>query len=245
VELDSDTTILNERARRARRAVGSLALVLLATTGCAELFGPSRSAPGPSSTPDDGVREALRIGAERAADSLGRPGGFLDDPAVRIPIPDTFHAIERALRLVGASAPVDRFVESMNRAAEAAAPVAKDVFRGTVREMTLRDAWTIIRGRSHEATDYLREHAGPRLETLFRPIVQEKLRSVGATRDFDDLMRRAERLPLVQRPAFELDAYVTRKSLDGLFHQIGLEEERIRRDPVARTTALLRRYFGG
>lgn len=220
------------------------ALAIAATAGCLDLLGPGPKT-APSSTPDDGVREALRVGAERAVDSLGRPGGFLDNLEVRIPVPDAFRTVEKALRTIGQSEPVDRFVTSMNRAAEAAAPLAKDVFWGSIKEMTLSDAWTILRGKGHEATDYLRAHAGPKLETLFLPIVQGKLRSVGATRDFDDLMRRTERLPFIEKPAFELDAYVTRKSLDGVFHEIGKEEEKIRRDPIARTTALLKRWFGG
>jgi hypothetical protein len=178
-------------------------------------------------------------------DLLGRTDGYLGADDVRIPLPDKLDKIGTALRAIGAGDHVDDFVASMNRAAEAAAPVAKSVFVDAIREMTFDDAMTILRGRRHEATDYFRAHAGPRLAQRFRPIVEDKLDAVGATRSFNELMDRTARLPFLERPAFDLAAYVTDEALDGLFLRIAREEERIRTDPVARTTELLRKYFGG
>jgi len=197
-----------------------------------------------ASTPADGLREALRVGTGRAVKLLGQEDGYLGSDDVRIPLPDKLEKIGKALTVIGAGDEVDAFVASMNRAAEAAAPVAKEVFVDSIREMTFDDAVAILRGEDHEATDFFREHAGPRLAELFRPIVEDKLDAVGATRSFNELMDETAQLPFVSRPAFDLDAYVTDEALDGLFGRIAQEEEKIRTDPLARTTELLKKYFG-
>jgi hypothetical protein len=222
-----------------------LIAALLLLPGCAELLAELEQLDTtPSSSPADGLREALRVGTDRAVGSVGRLDGYLGNPDIRIAVPEKLRKVEKALRLLGADRIVDEFSTSMNRAAEAAAPVAKQVFLDAVRRMTFEDAMTILRGNSHEATDYFRATAGPELERLFSPIVDDKLESVGATRSFNDLMRQVDDLPLLNRPVFDLNAYVTDEALDGLFLMLAREEERIRTDPVARTTELLRRWFG-
>ena len=225
------------------------ALIVVACTllfsGCAALLAELQSQdPADLSTPADGLREALRVGTGRAVEQLGRADGYLGVVDLRIPVPDKLDKIAGALRAIGADDYVNDFVTSMNRAAEAAAPVARGVFVDSIREMTFSDAMTILRGHEHEATDYFHEQAGPRLADLFRPIVEEKLGAVGATRSFSELMDQTSRLPFVGRPAFDLTSYVTDRALDGLFLTIAKEEERIRHDPIARTTELLKRYFG-
>lgn len=220
-------------------------LVLLGLSGCAELHtGWEQFNTTPTTTPSDGLREALRIGTVRVVDSVGRVDGYLGNPEIEIPVPEKLHKVAQALRLIGAGRMVDEFTISMNRAAEAAAPVAKQVFLDAVQRMTFEDAMTILRGNSHEATDYFRESAGPELERLFRPIVEDKLESVGATRAFNDLIREIDDLPLVSSPVIDLTDYVTGEAMDGLFLMLAREEERIRTDPVARTTELLKKYFG-
>lgn len=227
------------------KLVCALLLTVACMAGCAELLTElDLDSPADAATPTDGLREALRVGTGRAVEALGRADGYLGNAEVRIPVPDKVESVAKALRTIGAGHVVDEFVTSMNRAAEAAAPLAKTVFVDTVRGMTFTDAVAILRGKNHEATDYLREHAGPRLAELFQPIVANKLESVGATRDFEELVGRAEKLPFVRRPVFDLDGYVTDEALDGLFKMIAREEEKIRKDPVARTTELLRKFFG-
>jgi len=223
-----------------------LVLALALCSGCAAIFAELQdiAAAPDAATPADGLREALRVGTGRAVELLARADGYLGDADVKIPIPDKLESVSRSLRRLGMDRPVDRFVESMNRAAEAAAPQAREVFVRLIREMTFADAVEILRGDDHEATDYLRHHGGPQLAELFQPIVEGKLAEVGATRSFDELMGRVEALPLVKRPAFDLTDYVTSQALDGLFLMIAREEVRIRRDPLARTTELLRRFFG-
>lgn len=229
-----------------RLAVAALAAaVTLAATGCAELLQAIETAdPVDASTPADGLREALRVGTSRAVKSLSVVDGYLGRDDVRIRVPDKLEPLADALDAVGQSRLVDEFVTSMNRAAEAAAPVAREVFVDSIREMTFDDAMTILRGDAHEATDFFREHAGPRLAERFRPVVDDRLEEVGATRSFNDLLGEINRLPFLKKPVFDLGEYVTGRALDGLFLTLSREEERIREDPAARTTALLKKWFG-
>jgi uncharacterized protein DUF4197 len=205
---------------------------------------PTAAATLDTKTAADGLKEALGVGTGRSVDLLGRPDGYLKNLEVKIPMPEKLHVVDKSLRTIGKGSMVDEFVTSMNRAAEAAAPLARSVFLDTIKQMSFKDALTIVRGKDHEATDYLRANAGPRLDTLFRPIVAQQLDKVGTTRSFDAMMGRASTLPFVGKSAFDLNTYVTGKALDGLFFMIGREEEKIRKDPVARTTDLLKKVFG-
>lgn len=231
------------------RIVAFLAILVIVTvvlTACSALDLEALVGPvGDTSTPADGLREALRVGTERAVNSLGSVDGYLGNTDVRLPLPSKLQQPAKALRTIGAGDLVDEFVTGMNRAAEATAPLAADVFFDAIKKMTFSDAMTILRGDGREATDYLEEHSRTRLAELFRPLIAEKLEAVGATRKFDSLMRKTEQVPFIAKPVFDLETYVTTTALDGLFLMIGMEEERIRKDPLARTTALLKKYFGG
>jgi len=240
---------MHKAEKRPRSGIGAMPLQA-AVALAALLFGvatPATSAGSTSLDPRtaaDGLKEALNVGTGRSVDVLGRPDGYLKNLDVKIPMPEKLRVVDKSLRAVGRSNLADEFVTSMNRAAEAAAPLARSVFIDTIKQMSFQDAMTIVRGKNHEATDYLRANSGPKLDTLFRPIVGQQLDRVGTTRSFDAMMGRASALPLVGRSAFDLNAYVTGKALDGLFFMIGKEEEKIRKDPVARTTDLLKKVFG-
>jgi len=201
--------------------------------------------PAAGSTAADGLREALAVGTARAVERRGRPGGYLGDALAEIAVPAKFDQAARALELLGREDLVEEFKLGMNRAAEAAAPVARDVFLRSVRQMTFTDAVSILKGDDTAATDFFRRTAGPELAARFSPIVNDKLAEVGATEGFDRLMRRIEALPLVDKPVFDLTDYVTGEALDALFETLAEEERRIRTDPLARTTALLKKWFGG
>jgi hypothetical protein len=229
----------------ARGTVPVLLAAVLVAAGCAEVLDAidvMRAAD--MSTPTDGLREALRIGTSRAVDRLAAFDGYRGSGDVRIDVPDKLEPVSKALRAIGEDRIVDEFVTSMNRAAEAAAPIARDVFVDSIREMTFEDAMTIVKGDAHEATDYFRAHAGPRLAERFRPIVDGKLESVGATRKFNEIMDEIRRLPFVEKPVLDLGDYVTSRALNGLFLRLEGEEVRIRKDPAARTTELLKKWFG-
>jgi uncharacterized protein DUF4197 len=235
----------SHRPERSVLPAGATAAAIV-TVLCLATAVPSRAGAAlDPKTAASGLKEALGVGTSRSVDLLGRPDGYLKNLDVRIPMPQKLHAVDVSLRTIGRGNLVDEFVTSMNRAAETAAPLARSVFLDTIKQMSFADAVKIVRGKDHEATDYLRANAGPRLDTLFRPIVAGQLDKVGTTRSFDTMMGRAAALPFGGRVAFDLKAYVTAKALDGMFLMIGREEEKIRKDPVARTTDLLKTVFGG
>jgi len=196
-------------------------------------------------TAASGLKEALGQGTNRAVETLGQVDGYLKNRDVRIPVPEKLGSAAKTMRKLGMGRVVDELETSMNRAAEAAAPLARDVFIGTIKQMTFKEALGIVRGNRHEATDYLAKNSRPKLSELFQPIVSGQLESVGATRAFSNFMKKAARLPRMGESTVDLDQYVTGKALDGLFLLIAREEEKIRKDPLARTTDLLKTVFGG
>lgn len=194
----------------------------------------------------DGLREALAVGAERAVDILGRQGGFLQDPQVHIPLPKTLQTAAKGLRLLGQGQLADDFETTMNRAAEQAIPQTLQIVKDTVREMTWQDVRGILNGGDDSATQFLREHAGERLRQAVRPVVAEATDRSGATAAYKRLVSRlGDGLGgLAASDALDLDSYVTEKALDGLFLKLAAEEREIRRNPVARSTDLLKKVFG-
>ena len=133
----------------------------------------------------------------------------------------------------------------MNRAAEAAAPFAKDIFGTAIRQMTFADAAKILKGSDTAATDYFREKTTPELTTLFRPPVSKVMGEVGVTQQFSQFFGQISKLPFLKVDSLDLEAYVVDRALFGLFHVLGQEETKIRRDPAARVTGLLKEVFGG
>ncbi|UTW12903.1 DUF4197 domain-containing protein [Marinobacterium rhizophilum] len=191
-----------------------------------------------------GLKEALIQGSRSAVESLGTEGGFLDNPAVRIPLPSQLQLVEKGLRVTGQGALADNFITSMNRAAEQAVPLASDLFVDTIREMSVEDARGILQGPDDAATAYLRAKNGDKLNTLMRPIVAEATDKVGVTSAYKNMSANAGMLGTVPGlDALDLDTYVTEQATDGLFAMIAAEEKRIRENPVARSTDLLKKVF--
>lgn len=195
---------------------------------------------------DQGLKQALAIGAERAVAILGQAGGFLDNPAVRIPLPGKLKTAGKALRSVGQDALVDDFEVTVNRAAEEAVPQTLDIVKNTVSGMSLEDARGILNGGDDAATNYLRESAGGELHEAILPIISSATDSVGATAAYKRLEDQASGAMggLLNTSSLDLDDYVADKTLDGLFLKLAEEERRIREDPVARSTDLLKSVFG-
>lgn len=200
---------------------------------------------GSEKTDAAGIKEALAIGTERAVKSLAKPNGYFGNAAVKILMPGSLQKVAELAKMAGYQKQVDEFILSMNRAAEAAVPVAARYFGDAIRDMTLDDARAIVTGGNTAATDFFRRKTSDKLYTAFKPTVSEKVNEVGATRAYKDLMGRYDSVPLKMGGAsLDLDDYVTRKALDGLFHTVGQEEKRIRTNPAARTTDLLKQVFG-
>lgn len=192
-----------------------------------------------------GLKEALEVGTRKAVSRVSGIDGYLGNPEIRIPLPETLRKGEGLVRGAGYGAQMDAFHESMNRAAERAAPQAESLFREAVRGMTIRDARDILQGPDDAATRYLQEKTSSRLEDLFRPEVHDAMARVDVTRRYQELTGQITSLPFVGQLAdLDLDGYVTERALDGLFYTLAEEERKIRHDPSARVTDLLQEVFG-
>lgn len=192
-----------------------------------------------------GVRAALERGAASAVSQLGRTGGFMDDARVRIPLP---HGLEKAasmLRTLGQGRRVDDLVEAMNRAAEHAVPEARPLLVNAVRSMSVEDAVRIVRGGDTSVTDFFAAKTRAPLAEKFLPIVSAETAKVSLAAKYNAVASKGSAFGLVKPEDANVEQYVTRKALDGLFFMIGEEEKKIRADPVATGSALLKAVFGG
>jgi hypothetical protein len=190
-----------------------------------------------------GLKEALRVGTENAVSLTGRLDGYFANQAIKILMPERLRSLEQGLRLIGQGDRVDELVLGMNRAAERAAPAARTIFVDAIGEMSIDDARKILSGADTAATDYFKGKTTPRLTAAFQPVVERAMGEVGLARQYKDLLAQAQAIPFFKTEDYDLNRYVVGTSLDGLFHVVGDEERKIRKDPAARTTDLLREVF--
>lgn len=235
------------------RAIFSFLLLLLPQVASAQfddfMKGIDKLAsPGNTTLGDDkiisGLKEALRVGTENTVNLTGKPDGFLQNEAIKILLPEKLQSMDEALRLAGFGPQVDEFVVSMNKAAEQAAPLAKPIFKDAVTNMSIDDAKKILDGGNTAATDYFQGKTRNQLTTAFKPDVEKAMSHVGVNAQYKELIGQYTTLPFVKGPAFNLDDYVVGKSLDGLFYTLAQEEQKIRTNPAARVTGLLKEVFG-
>lgn len=209
----------------------------------------SSSTPVPAgmdtATLTNGLKEALRVGGERAIETLAADGGYANYADVRIPMPGMLDKVSGLMRQYGLGEQVDAFEASMNSAAEQAISVASPVFVDTLEQMTLEDAERIYSGGDTAATEYFDEHTRDELTTRIKPLVEEAMNSAGVTQAYNMLISAAEdQVPMVKGMSPNLGDHVTTSALDGLFLRLAQEEKKIRENPVARTTELLEEVFG-
>ena len=198
-----------------------------------------------------GIKEALAQGVDRAVRQLGKPDGFFRDQAVKILVPENIRRLADLARQLGAGKKVDAFELSMNRAAEKAVPAAANILADSVRQMTLQDAIGLVRGGETSATDFFRRTSEQKMYDAFLPIVEKQTATVGVTQKYKDFSKKAGGNALAGAllggqggaSSADLDDYVTRETIDGLFHVIAEQEKQIRNNPASRTTDLLRRVF--
>ncbi len=192
-----------------------------------------------------GLKEALQIGTGNAVGMVSQVNGYYQNPRIKIPLPGAVQKVESALRIAGYGQQIDEFEVSMNRAAERAAPEAKTLFWESIKQMSFTDARKILKGRDNEATLYFQDKTSGRLQEIFKPIVHTAMSGVGTTRAYQGLEEKVHTIPFSGKMSFDLDQYVTEKGLDGLFLMLADEEKKIRRDPAARVTDLLKKVFEG
>jgi hypothetical protein len=191
-----------------------------------------------------GLTEALKVGATNAVKLTGRHDGYFGNAAIKILMPKNLRPLEQGLRAVGYGPKIDDFVLSMNRSAEAAAPAAKKIFIDAILSMSFDDARKILSGGDTAATDYFKEKTTPQLTTAFRPIVEKTMDQNSVTKQYKQLVVQAQTIPFMKSSNLDITDYVVSQALNGLFYVLGQEESKIRKNPAARTTDLLKQVFG-
>lgn len=217
----------------------------MALAGTATLAGRAHALALTESDAAGGVREALMRGAEAAIGLLGRKDGFLGNPKVRIPLPGYLDDAGKLLRTLGQGKRVDELVTAMNRAAEAAVPEGRALLVGAVRDLTVEDALKIVRGGDTAVTQFFERKTRAPLAERFAPIVSASTARVDLAKKYNRVAAKAQGLGLVGKEDANIEGYVTRKALDGLYLMIGEQERKIRADPIGTGSALLKRVFGG
>jgi hypothetical protein len=191
-----------------------------------------------------GLKEALRVGTDNSSLRLSKMDGFFKDAAIKILMPEEAKKVERTLRNLGMGSMVDKAILSMNRAAEDAASGVGTIFWDAIKKMSITDGLKILRGGDFAATDYLKSVTTTELTEKFRPVIEASLVKVDATKYWKDVFTNYNRFSATPVNT-DLAAYVTEKALSGLFYNIGLEEQKIRKDPAAQVTDILKKVFGG
>jgi hypothetical protein len=190
-----------------------------------------------------GLKEALQVATERTVSLTGKTDGYFANQAIKILMPEKLRSLESGLRAVGYGGEIDEFVLSMNRAAERAAPQAKQIFFDAIGDMTIDDARKVLNGSDTAATLFFKSKTTPQLTAAFRPVISKSMGEVGVTRQYKDLVSRFDAIPFAKSQAFDLDGYVVDKGLAGLFQVLGEQEKQIRTNPSARATDLLKEVF--
>lgn len=191
-----------------------------------------------------GLKEALQVGAGNSVSLTGKLDGYFGNEAIKILMPEQLKTVEKGLRGLGQGHKVDEFVLSMNRAAEKASPAAKDIFVGAIKQMSIEDARKILGGSDTAATEYFRGKTSEVLTSAFKPAVTDSMKEVGVVKQYKELQSTYQSIPFASKaPLVDIEQYVVSKALDGLFHVLGEEERKIRKDPAARVTDLLKKVF--
>lgn len=239
-----------------QRVLAAFAAVLLLLGGCSgkgplledlERAAGSVLAGGGAALSSDeiarGLKQALSIGSTNVVGQVGAKDGFNADPVIHIPLPKALSNARDFAAKVGFEGAFDNLETRLNRAAESAAPRARQVFLDAIGQMSLTDAREILQGPDNAATEYFRRTAGPGLFSGFKPIVDRSLAEVGAVRAFDRLLKSYRQIPLAPAVDADLSSHVVERAMQGIFHYVAREEKAIRENPLRRTTDLLKRVF--
>jgi len=229
----------------------ALFILIIPMAACAELaqIGTDllEAATAPTVTRDQaamGLKEALSIGLTKGADIVSVRDGYFKNQAIKVLFPEKAIKVKNTIeKIPGGNLLVENVVEKLNRAAEDAARGAKPIFLSAIKSMTIQDAMGILMGNDNAATDYLKRTTSQELYSSFNPVIKNSLSKVKALNAWEDVINKYNQIPLVQKVNPTLDDYVTEKAMDGLFHMVGKEERAIRKDPLKRTSDLLKKVF--
>ncbi len=209
------------------------------------------------------LKQALEMGVKYAVSSLSKTNGFLDNPYVKIPVPNSLKTVAKVLKKTGQGKIVDNFVAEMNHAAEKATPKTINIFMKAIKQMSIKDATKILTGPDNAATEYFKKHTYSSLFKAIKPIVKESTSKTNVTKYYKTMinsykkykkplntlssyksMLSGKKSETKEEPSSDLDTYITKKAIKGIFYMIAQEEKKIRQNPVARTTKLLQKVFG-
>jgi len=223
-------------------------LLLLPIVSCTALQQAAGSFPAGTAGPTqsqviEGLKQALTIGTQNGTNKLSAVDGFFADAAVKILMPSEVKNVENTLRSLGLGSLVDKAILSVNRAAEDAAKSATPIFVNAIKQMTITDAFGILQGGDFAATNYFKSKTTDSLAAVFKPVIEKSLQKTDATKYWNDIFTAYNQFSTKKVPT-DLSAYVTQKAIDGIFYEVGLEEQKIRKDPAARVTELLKQVFG-
>lgn len=232
-----------------KTAIVFSALILL--VGCAEMtqvMEDVNKSMGPTPLTNEevirGLKEALTVGTENSTSLTSKLDGYYKNPEIFIPFPKEAIKVKEKVEALGMEKQVDKFVMTMNRAAETASKEATPIFVNAVKEMTIADGFAILKGGDNAATNYLRDKTSAQLKVKFNPVVKSAIEKVHVTKYWNPVINTYNKIPLVEKQNPNLDDYITTKAMDGLFIMIEKEEKKIRNNPVARVSDILKRVFG-
>jgi hypothetical protein len=230
--------------------MGLTILCVLLSISCVSVSGDLGSLiPGKKDTLDEktiiaGLKEALEIGTQNAVKIVSKADGYFKNPEIYIPLPKDLEDFADKLRQIGLKKDVDKFIADMNHSAEEAAKGAVEIFVDAVKKMTLEDARGILHGPDNAATKFFENNTRKKLHNVFFPVIKKAMDQIGITKLYKTLLDTYNKIPGVKKEDYKLDEFITEKALDGLFFMLAKEEKKIRKDPVARVTDLLKKVFG-
>lgn len=216
-------------------------------TGAKKVIGENGGNIGKNLSNEDiiaGLKEALNVGSGNAGSSASKKDGYYKNPKIKIPFPPEAIKIKNAVEAVGMKSQVDKFVLTLNRSAEEAAKEAAPIFLNAIKEMTISDGVSILNGGDDAATNFLKDKTTSQLHEKFKPIVNSSLNKVEITKYWNPIIKKYNNLPGVEKMNPDLEEYVTIKALEGLFKLVADEELKIRKDPAARVSDILKKVFG-
>jgi len=191
-----------------------------------------------------GLKEALNVGSNNASSSASKVDGFFKNPIIKIPFPPEAKNIESKVRALGMNKQVDEFILTINRAAEEAAKNAAPIFLNAITSMTITDGLTILKGNDSAATSYLNRTTSSQLHDKFKPVIKSAIQKVDVTRYWNPIITSYNKIPLVTKMNPDLEEYITQRALTGLFTLVAQEETKIRKNPAARVSDILKKVFG-
>lgn len=224
-----------------------LIAIALFISSCATLSSVISGATGGALTADEigrGLKEALTVGIKNSSAQASALDGYLGNNLIKLLFPPEAQKVEAKLRQIGLGGECDKFITALNRGAEDAAKFAAPIFIDAITQMTITDALSILKGDKDAATQYLKKTSTTALVNAFGPVIQSSLEKTNATKAYTDIANLYNKIPLVQKVNPDLKEYATNKAIDGLFLLVAQEEAKIREDPLARVSDLLKRVFG-